>query len=209
VVALPSDGARLSVCFAKADCQGDDIVCYTPDTTTPGFCTDDCAVDTDCKPLGGLATTCSPEGQCSTDCAGAGTGDGPCPTHMTCRNVAVGILAAPLYRCTYPAGSGSHASAAYGRCNSQHGDADCSADLSCFVPGAILPSNGPLGYCSPACANTAACAAEPGATAVATCSAGHCALDCSGSGTTCPTGMSCRDTGEGLGTETFRCIYIQ
>ena len=207
LVSLPADGNRLSVCYQAADCNGDDLTCYIPDSIGPGFCTEDCAIDKDCQALEGMAMTCSPEGQCRVDCTGKGKGDGKCPTHMECRDVSVGIITTPSYRCTYPEGSGSRVSAKYERCDPTHDDGDCMDKLACFVPSGFGTGTGP-GYCAPACTEAKNCEAPAGANAAPACENGHCTLDCSGAGTTCPAGMNCRDIDESPLGETFRCRFI-
>jgi hypothetical protein len=207
LVSLPADGNRLAVCYEAADCNGDDLTCYIPDSIGPGFCTEDCAADKDCQALEGMAMTCSPEGQCRVDCTGKGSGDGKCPTHMACRDVAVGLLAAPSYRCTYPEGSGSRASAKYEQCDPMHDDGDCKDKLACFVPSVFGTGTGP-GYCAPACTAVKDCTAPGGTSAAPVCESGHCSFNCKGAGTTCPAGMNCRDIDESPIGETFRCRFI-
>jgi hypothetical protein len=207
LVALPADGNRLSVCYEAADCNGDDLTCYLPDSLVPGFCTDDCNEDKDCPAVEGLAATCSPDGQCRIDCAGKGKGDGKCPKDMECRDVFDGILGPASYKCVYPEGSGSRVSAKYERCDPKHEDGDCKDKLACFVPSAFGSGSGP-GYCAPTCKEAKDCSVPGGASAVPACEAEHCTLDCSGAGATCPAGMNCRDVDESPLSEMYRCRFI-
>lgn len=211
---LPATGDRLSVCYAKADCNGDDLVCYLPDGARPGYCTDNCAADTDCQPLGGVATSCSPDGFCRMDCAGTGAGDGACPADMVCR--AISLTTNPLgpsYRCTYPDGSGKRSVPSYERCDRGHGDADCSAVADgCYAPALNLGGIFGPGYCAPACTEAASCGTVPaGTTATPVCGlTGRCELDCGAAGKgNCPTGMNCVNINPSALTPPIqRCRFI-
>jgi hypothetical protein len=211
---LPSNGDRLSLCYAKSDCNGDDLVCYLPDSARPGYCTDDCATDKDCQPLGGLAASCSPDGFCRIDCAGdKGAGDGPCPADMVCRNVTAANPLLSSFRCTYPDGGGKRTVGSYERCERGHGDADCKAATDgCYAPTLDLAGILGPGYCAPACTDATRCGATPaGTTAVSACSlTGRCELDCSQAGKgNCPSGMNCVNIAQGqLAPAVMRCRFI-
>ena len=198
LVPLPDDGAPLSVCYGDADCKGDDLVCVgSLGVRGAGFCNDDCVDDKDCPAVAGVPASCSFEGQCVLGCAGSdGKGGGSCPTNMVCRDITDGnLLTQAEYRCTYPLGAGKKSVAAAGTCELAHGDGDCAGLLVCHLPtGGLLssPDDG-TGSCTAACAQSADCQVPAGSTASALCERGACELDCAATGTTCPSGWSCRD----------------
>jgi hypothetical protein len=214
------DGLRGAGCFDDADCKGDDLLCFLPAglrAGSPGFCTDDCKVDTDCQAIAGMATTCG-DGQCRVDCSGAkGMGDGACPSNMACLNTAAPptSLVFPAWHCVYPEGSGVKTAQAFEKCALAHGSGDCADDLLCVTarsgaassPDDERASAVSLPHCTAACKVASDCKSPTGITAAAACDLGACQLDCAAGGSTCPTGMSCRDVGTAF-TESFRCVLL-
>jgi hypothetical protein len=198
LVPLPHDGAPLAVCYADADCKGDDLVCVgSLGVRGAGFCSDDCTEDKHCPAVAGVPASCSFEGACVLGCAGSdGKGGGSCPPNMVCRDVTEGnLLTQAKYQCTYPLGAGSKSVAANAKCELSHGDGDCAGLLVCHVPAGGLvssPDDG-TGYCAPACRQSADCQAPAGSTAAPLCERGACELDCDAIGASCPAGFSCRD----------------
>jgi hypothetical protein len=216
---LPHDGERTSACYGVDDCNGDDLLCFATAGTAPGFCTEDCKEDTDCKPIDGLTASCSPEGRCQVDCAGTGEGDGKCPENMECRDLpnpmGPGIVTpvvidalTPNWRCVYPVDAGSNDVKLYGKCERAHGNGDCEGVLGCHAPtGGLSAATGP-GYCTGACTAATDCTLPNGTTSLPLCVSGACDFDCSASGATCPQGMNCRDVDNSLLDESFRCRFI-
>jgi hypothetical protein len=207
---LPHGGAKLSICYGAGDCNGDDLLCYATAGTAPGYCTDDCKKDSDCAAVEGIAATCSSNGQCRLDCAGKGSGDGPCPTNMECRDVSdlPGTGIGALYSCVYPADGGSNSAKLYEKCDRDHGDGDCQGKLSCHTPTAPLNAVSGPGYCVGTCGKAADCQVPGGTTSVPLCTEGACEFDCGGSGATCPEGMNCRDVDSSPISEAWRCRFI-
>lgn len=210
LVALPSDGTRLSACYDADDCKGDDLTCVASlGARGAGFCSDDCREDKDCTAVSGVPATCSSAGQCVFDCAGAdGKGGGACPANMVCRDVTDGnLLVDASYRCTYPVGAGSKSVAAGGKCERAHGNGDCASTLVCHLPSGGLvssPEDG-TGVCTPACKLASDCQVPSGTTAAAVCDEGACEYDCSATNATCPTGSTCRDVDDVPVLSELRC----
>jgi hypothetical protein len=215
---LPYGGEQLSACYGD-ECKGDDLLCFANSGTAPGFCTEDCNEDSDCKPIDGLKAECSPERRCQVDCTGSGKGDAKCPKNMECRdlpNPMGGGIVTPIvtdalvsnWRCVYPVDAGKNDVKVYGQCDRDHGHGDCEGTRLCHTPTAPLTlATGP-GYCSPSCKAVADCVAPSGTTALPLCNDGACDFDCSGKGASCPQGMNCLDVDNSLLSQTFRCRFI-
>jgi hypothetical protein len=191
---IPSDGNRLSVCYANAECNGDDLVCFGDGGGVPGFCTEDCVEDTDCQPIGGMEATCSPQGECYVACDGEGDTD--CPDDMECRQTG-GVGS---FGCAYPAGTGSGAAGQWESCEVSHGDGDCASGLVCYLPTWPAATSG-TGFCTENCQVVTDCT-QPDDTSITsviacgpTAATGTrwCRLDCSVEGSTCPDGMACEN----------------
>jgi hypothetical protein len=190
---IPTDGTRFSLCYANDECNGDDLVCFGDGGGNPGFCTEDCAQDTDCQPIGGMQATCSPQGECYVACDG--DGDTDCPVNMECRQTGgVGT-----FGCAYPAGTGSGAAGQWEECDVSRGDADCAEGLVCYLP-TWPPATTGTGFCTTECQLATECTqpADTAITSVIDCGptaagARWCRLDCSIEGSTCPEGMACEN----------------
>lgn len=208
---LPDNGQKLSTCYGQADCKGDDLTCVgARGVFGAGFCSDDCAQDSDCPAIDGLAASCSLQGQCRISCAGeANDGEGPCPDNMECQNVVpVGVPALPVYECRYPVGAGSKKQKSFDKCDAGHGSGDCEGLLSCHVPFGFGGAPIGPGYCTQGCESATDCAVPAGVVAVATCELGGCELDCSQPGGSCPAGMNCRDVDAAPIVNEFRCRFV-
>jgi hypothetical protein len=206
VVVPSTDGGLLELCWSDADCSPAAPACYLPQGAQPGFCTVSCSSGSDCPALAGVPSSCSSEGMCRVDCAGSGVGDGACPAPLRCRELPAQPPAASIYRCTYPAGSGSHSLGKLERCDQSHGDGDCAAQLACRVPhlGPTVPEP-QYGYCAPLCSSNEECKLDSGS-ALGICSYAACEYECS-AGRTCPSGMRCLDIGTGA-LMINRCRYL-
>jgi hypothetical protein len=200
---LPFDGDHLAICYGGGDCQGDDLECYAPNGTEPGFCTQDCADDTDCEAIQGVAATCSPTGQCQMGC---GSGEGTCPENMVCADLSPlrGTLI-PDFRCVYPGDGGKNDVPRYAECDRAHGNGDCADAMKCHAPHLGNTAAPNIGYCADDCGASSDCEVPADTTAAPLCTAGVCEFDCSARGAICPSGLKCVDLDNNLLLATWRC----
>jgi hypothetical protein len=100
------------------------------------------------------------------------------------------------------AGGSPPEGSAYAGCSTATVGDDCREGSSCLVSDIPLLQTEPLEVCAPPCAMLSDCPApEPaGSTAMLTCMASRCRLDCAGFPfpLTCPTGMTCTAMGAAM-----------
>jgi hypothetical protein len=122
-----------------------------------------------------------------------------CPDGMICIMASGGFPLPATFTCQWPVGAGDPppmTEKAFGMCRT---DMACKDGMSCQQSsGPALPGTGAPGYCTQSCKMTTDCTEKPGSGTISpTCQPsllgdGVCSLDCFGSMSGCPSGMSCK-----------------